>query len=193
MLGLASYELLGIQGAILQMVSHGLISGGLFLMVGMIYERCHSRDLGDYGGLAKLLPAYAVFFMLLTLASVGLPSTSGFAGEFLVLLGAFQAGWAELPRTAWTLGMAATAVLGVILGALYMLRLALRFLFGPPRAPGGETLVDLSVRELAMLAVLTVAIFALGLFPGSFLERTEASTLAIQALLLPALAEGGGP
>src|SRR5215217_4159726 len=93
MLGLLSLELIGIQGAVIQMVSHGLVAGGLFLMVGMIYERCHTRELKAYGGLAKLLPVYSVFFMILTLASVGLPTTSGFTGEFLVLLGAFKAAW----------------------------------------------------------------------------------------------------
>ena len=93
MLGLVSFNLLGIQGAVMQMVSHGLVAGGLFLMVGMIYERCHTRDLAAYGGLARLLPVYSVFFMILTLASIGLPTTSGFAGEIMALLGAFIAAW----------------------------------------------------------------------------------------------------
>ena len=87
MLGLASLDLIGIQGAMIQMVSHGLTAAGLFLMVGMIYERCHTRELAAYGGLAKLLPVYSVFFMILTLASIGLPTTSGFTGEFLVAAG----------------------------------------------------------------------------------------------------------
>ena len=95
MLGLLSLDLLGIQGAVIQMVSHGLVAAGLFLMVGMIYERCHTRELAAYGGLAKLLPVYSVFFLVLTLASVGLPTTSGFTGEFLVLLGAFKAAWPQ--------------------------------------------------------------------------------------------------
>ena len=95
MLGLVSLDLLGIQGAIVQMVSHGLVAAGLFLMVGMIYERCHTRELAAYGGLAKLLPVYSVFFLILTLASVGLPTTSGFTGEFLALLGAFNAAWPQ--------------------------------------------------------------------------------------------------
>jgi hypothetical protein len=95
MLGLASLDLIGIQGAIIQMVSHGLTAAGLFLMVGMIYERCHTRELAAYGGLAKVLPVYSVFFMILTLAAIGLPTTSGFTGEFLVLLGAFNAAWPQ--------------------------------------------------------------------------------------------------
>ena len=122
MLGLISLDLLGIQGAIIQMVSHGLTAAGLFLMVGMIYERCHSRDLAAYGGLAKLLPVYSVFFMILTLASIGLPTTSGFTGEFLVLLGAFSSSWQAYQQGAtYPLVLAVSAVGGVVLGALYML------------------------------------------------------------------------
>jgi len=126
LLGLLSLELIGIQGAVIQMVSHGLVAGGLFLMVGMVYERCHTRELGAYGGLAKLLPVYSVFFMILTLASVGLPSTSGFTGEFLVLLGAFKAAWPQAQAgQSLPLVLAVVAVSGVVLGALYMLRFAL--------------------------------------------------------------------
>ena len=137
MLGLLSLELVGIQGAVIQMVSHGLVAAGLFLMVGMIYERCHTRELAAYGGLAKLLPVYSVFFMILTLASVGLPTTSGFTGEFLVLLGAFKAAWPlyVLGSSSLPLVLAVVAVTGVVLGALYMLRFALGFLFGAAKAP----------------------------------------------------------
>ena len=173
MLGLASLDLIGIQGAIIQMVSHGLTAGGLFLMVGMIYERCHSRDLAAYGGLAKLLPVYSVFFMILTLAAVGLPTTSGFTGEFLVLMGAFNAAWPlHAAGVSWPLVLACTAVLGVVLGALYMLRLAQRFLFGESRAPH-QPLVDLDLREKTILVLIVVAVFWLGLFPGSFMDKTE--------------------
>jgi NADH-quinone oxidoreductase subunit M len=173
MLGLASLDLLGIQGAIIQMVSHGLTAGGLFLMVGMIYERCHSRDLAHYGGLAKLLPVYSVFFMILTLAAIGLPTTSGFTGEFLVLIGAFNAAWPQYEAgVAWPLVLVGTAVLGVVLGALYMLRLAQQFLFGASRAPH-QPFEDLNLREKLILAAIVVAIFALGLFPDSFMQKTE--------------------
>jgi NADH-quinone oxidoreductase subunit M len=173
MLGLVSLDLLGIQGAIIQMVSHGLTAGGLFLMVGMIYERTHSRALADYGGLAKLLPVYSVFFMILTLAAIGLPTTSGFTGEFLVLLGAFNAAWPQyVAGVSWPLVLACLAVLGVVLGALYMLRLAQQFLFGEARAPH-QPLTDLNLREKTILAIIVIAIFALGLFPGSFMHKTE--------------------
>ncbi|MCK6430378.1 MAG: NADH-quinone oxidoreductase subunit M [Burkholderiaceae bacterium] len=173
MLGLASLDLLGIQGAIVQMVSHGLTSAGLFLMVGMIYERCHTRDLAAYGGLAKLLPVYSVFFMILTLASVGLPTTSGFTGEFLVLLGAFNAAWPIYQQgDGYPLVLAVAAVSGVVLGALYMLWFAQRFLFGAAKVPHGPV-TDLNLREKSILAAITVAIFWLGLFPNEPMRKTE--------------------
>ena len=184
MLGLVSYNLLGVQGAIIQMVSHGLVAGGLFLMVGMIYERCHSRDLADYGGLAKLLPAYSVFFMILTLAAIGLPTTSGFTGEFLVLLGAFDAAWPQFEQgVSYPLVLASLAVLGIVLGALYMLRLARRLLFGEARAPVAG-LRDLSLREMGILGVLVVAVFYIGLFPNDFLQKTEQAAMEYQERIL---------
>ncbi len=173
MLGLISLDLLGVQGAVIQMVSHGLTAAGLFLMVGMVYERCHTRDLAAYGGLAKLLPVYSVFFMILTLASVGLPTTSGFTGEFLVLLGAFRASWAmHLGGASYPLAVSASAVAGVVLGALYMLWFAQRFLFGAERAPH-QPVADLNLRERLVLAAIVVAVFALGLYPDPALQKTE--------------------
>jgi len=173
----------GVQGAVIQMVSHGLVAGGLFLMVGMIYERCHTRELAAYGGLAKLLPVYSVFFMVLTLASVGLPTTSGFTGEFLVLLGAFKAAWPlhvagnELP-----LVLAVVAVAGVVLGALYMLRFALGFLYGAAQAPN-QPLADLGGREKTILGLIVVAVFALGLFPDEPMKKTELAAQAYRQLV----------
>ena len=183
MLGLLSLDLIGIQGAVIQMVSHGLVAAGLFLMVGMIYERCHTRELRAYGGLARLLPVYSVFFMILALASVGLPTTSGFTGEFLVLLGAFKAAWWQYQagRTL-PLVLATVAVAGVVLGALYMLRFALGFLFGPGRAPH-QPLADLVGREKAILGLIVAAIFALGLFPDEPLRKTELAASAYRQLV----------
>ena len=184
MLGLVSLDLVGIQGAIIQMVSHGLVAGGLFLMVGMIYERCHTRELADYGGLAKLLPVFAVFFTILTLASIGLPTTSGFTGEFMALLGAFNAAWPlheagnDLPLT-----LAVIAVSGVVLGALYMLWLAQRLLFGEVRAPH-QPLSDLTIRERTILAVIVAAIFAIGLYPEEPLRKTELAAREYQQIVL---------
>jgi NADH-quinone oxidoreductase subunit M len=183
MLGLVSLDLLGIQGAVIQMVSHGLVAAGLFLMVGMIYERCHTRDLGAYGGLAKVLPVYSVFFLILTLASVGLPTTSGFTGEFLALMGAFNAGWKQWQGgSIYALLVAGTAVTGVVLGALYMLRLAQHLLFGAEKVPHGPV-ADLGLREKSILALLVAAIFWLGLFPDSAMKRTELAAREYQSLV----------
>jgi NADH-quinone oxidoreductase subunit M len=194
MLGLLSLELVGIQGAVIQMVSHGLVAGGLFLMVGMIYERCHTRELAAYGGLAKLLPVYSVFFMILTLASVGLPTTSGFTGEFLVLLGAFKAAWPQhvLGQSNLPLVLAVTAVSGVVLGALYMLRFALTFLYGAAKAPH-QPLADLNVREKTILGLIVVAVFALGLFPDEPMRKTELAAKAYQQLVSTPRAPGRAP
>jgi NADH-quinone oxidoreductase subunit M len=184
MLGLVSLDLLGIQGAVIQMVSHGLTAAGLFLMVGMIYERCHTRDLAAYGGLAKLLPVYSVFFMILTLASVGLPTTSGFTGEFLVLLGAFRSSWAQYQGGAgsYPLLMSAIAVTGVVLGALYMLWFAQRFLFGTEKVPHGPV-ADLNLREKLILAAIVAAVFALGLYPEPAMRKTELAARHYQQLV----------
>jgi NADH-quinone oxidoreductase subunit M len=178
MLGLLSLDLIGVQGALIQMVSHGLIASGLFLMVGMIYERCHSRELAAYGGLAKLIPVYSVFFMILTLASVGLPTTSGFTGEFLVLLGAFKAAWPlHMAGDSGALVLAVVAVSGVVLGALYMLRFALTFLYGPAKAPlqPQQTLMDLGGREKLILGLIVAAVFTLGLYPDDALRKSESA------------------
>jgi len=183
MLGLVSLDLLGIQGAVIQMVSHGLVAGGLFLMVGMIYERCHTRELAAYGGLAKLLPVYSVFFAVLTLAAIGLPTTSGFTGEFLVLLGAFRAAWPQYVQGAgYPLLLSASAVAGVVLGALYMLWFAQRFLFGAAKAPH-LPLIDLNLREKAILASIVIAVFALGLFPDEPIKKTELAARQYQQLV----------
>jgi NADH-quinone oxidoreductase subunit M len=183
MLGLVSFNLLGIQGAVMQMVSHGLVAGGLFLMVGMIYERCHTRDLAAYGGLAKLLPLYAVFFTVLTLASIGLPTTSGFTGEFLALLGYFLTAWPQFQQGfTLPLVLAVTAVSGVVLGALYMLWLAQRLLYGPVKAPH-QPFADLNLREKSILAAIVVAVFALGIFPAEPMRKSELAARAYQQLV----------
>jgi NADH-quinone oxidoreductase subunit M len=193
MLGLVSLDLLGIQGAIIQMVSHGLVAGGLFMMVGMIYERCHTRELAAYGGLAKLLPVYSVFFMILTLASIGLPTTSGFTGEFMVLMGAFNAAWPQFQAgDSLPLALAVSAVAGVVLGALYMLWLAQRLLFGEVRAPH-QPFTDLVAREKAILLAFVVAIFALGLFPQGPLAKTELAARDFQQRVLASRVEGPTP
>jgi NADH-quinone oxidoreductase subunit M len=165
------------------MVSHGLVAGGLFLMVGMIYERCHTRDLAAYSGIAKLLPVYAVFMTVLTLAAIGLPTTSGFTGEFLALLGAFRAAWPlHTEGSSYPLILASSAVAGVVLGALYMLWFAQRFLFGAAKAPH-MPLADLDFREKTILVAIVVAVFGFGLFPDEPLRKTELAAKQYQQLV----------
>jgi NADH-quinone oxidoreductase subunit M len=183
MLGLASLDLLGIQGAVIQMVSHGLTAAGLFLMVGMIYERCHTRELAAYGGLAKIMPVYSVFFAILTLASIGLPTTSGFTGEFLVLLGAFRGAWpAYVAGDSFPLAMSVTAVSGVVLGALYMLWFAQRFLFGLAKAPHAPV-TDLNMREKLILAAIVAGVFWLGVYPQEAMRKTELAAKEYQQVV----------
>jgi NADH-quinone oxidoreductase subunit M len=188
-----SLDILGIQGAVVQMVSHGLTAAGLFLMVGMIYERCHTRELAAYGGIAKLLPVYSVFFMILTLASIGLPTTSGFTGEFLVLLGAFRSAWTQYQQgSSFPMWMAATAVSGVVLGALYMLRFAQKFLFGPAKAPH-MPIADLDTRERLILAAIVVAVFALGIFPDGPMQKSELAAQQYRELVTKPRLPGSAP
>jgi NADH-quinone oxidoreductase subunit M len=155
----------GIDGALFQMLSHGIVSGALFLCVGVVYDRLHTRQIGRYGGLVERMPRYAAVFMLFTMASVGLPGTSGFVGEFLVLAGAFQANtWA-----------AAFAALGVILGAAYMLYLYRRVIFGRLTRDDLRQMLDLSRREIAVFAPLIVVVLWMGIYPKPVLDVFAAS------------------
>jgi NADH-quinone oxidoreductase subunit M len=174
----------GIEGSVLQMVNHGLSTGALFALVGMLYERYHTREIRDYGGLASRLPLFSACFLLFTLSSIGLPGLNGFAGEFLILLGAFQRGQESAAAgLAWQFqAIAVLAVLGVVLGAWYMLWLAQRLLFGPLREPGGgshgaDQVRDLGGRELAALAPLAALVVWIGVQPEHFL-RTMRPALA---------------
>ena len=182
MLGLVSLDLIGIQGAVIQMVSHGLTAAGLFLMVGMIYERCHTRELAAYGGLAKLLPVYSVFFMILTLASIGLPTTSGFTGEFLVLLGAFSAAWPQLPRRArrsrWCLPRSRCSASCSARSTCCGSRSAS---CSARRRRRTHPVTDLDLREKLILAAIVVAVFALGLFPDEPHAQDRARREAVPA------------
>lgn len=183
MLGLISLDMIGIQGAVIQMVSHGVVAGGLFLIVGMAYERCHTRELAAYGGLAKLMPVYSMFVAILTLAAIGLPTTSGFTGEFMVLLGSFSSAWQQYENgVTYPLVLSATAVSGVVLSALYMLWFAQRFLFGAAKAPH-QPLFDVNLRETAILASIVAAVFALGLFPADPMQKTEAAAREYKQLV----------
>jgi NADH-quinone oxidoreductase subunit M len=163
MLGLFALNMQGVQGAIFQMISHGLSTGALFLLVGMIYDRRHTRMIGDFGGLWKQVPLFSVILLVVTFASIGLPGLNGFVGEFLILLGAF--GVAPL----WT----AAAATGVVLGAVYMLWMYRRVIFGPLTDPANAKLQDLNARELLLLAPILFLIVLMGVYPQPFLERMK--------------------
>jgi NADH-quinone oxidoreductase subunit M len=178
MLGIFAADPLGIEGGTLQMINHGLSTGGLFAIVGMLYQRYHTRQIADLGGLAKKLPVLSFFMLVLTLSSIGLPGLNGFAGEFLILLGAFQrAAWAETAFTAgWSLKIISVlSVFGVVLGAWYMLWMYQRIFYGPLKEPKTdahhEEIRDLNKREIFALAPLVVFIVWIGVYPQFFLHR----------------------
>jgi NADH-quinone oxidoreductase subunit M len=169
MLGLFSFTEAGIQGSVLQMVNHGLSTGALFLLVGVLYVRTHKRGVEDFGGLAKVTPLTAATFLIVTLASIGLPGLNGFVSEFLCLAGAFEA-------NRWAAGISATAV---ILGAMYMLKLYRDVFWGPVTAGKLSKLEDLKKLEVVSLLPLVALIVVLGLWPKVVLHRTEAGAKAL--------------
>ncbi len=162
MLGLFALNPQGIQGGILQMVNHGLSTGALFILVGMIYERRHTRDMDAFGGLWKVMPVYAVITLIVTLSSMGLPGLNGFVGEFTILLGAFGS---EAIGSSWYAGFAAV---GVILAAIYMLFMFQKMFMGPVDKEENRVLLDLNWREIITLVPLLVFIFWIGLYPRPF-------------------------
>ena len=164
-LGICSMTDAGLTGAMLQMVNHGLSTGALFCLVGMLYERRHSRELSDFGGLAKVMPFYSIFLVFVSASSMAVPGLNGFVGEFLVLFGSFQ----------WNRIIGSVAVLGVIFGALYMLVMLRAVLFGPVTHPENQGLKDVSRRDVAALAPLCVLIVLLGVAPKPFLSKFEKS------------------
>ncbi len=172
-LGIFSMTQNGIQGAIIQMVNHGLSTGMLFLLVGMIYERRHTRDISEFGGLARVMPAYTVFFAVAMFASVGLPGLNGFIGEFLTLLGAFESPF--LNSYAYTI-IAAT---GVIFAAVYLLWMFQRVMFGENANPKNHHLKDIDKREWALLVPMVVFIIWIGVYPSTFMKISENSTKAL--------------
>jgi NADH-quinone oxidoreductase subunit M len=174
-------------GGLIQMINHGLSTGALFLMVGMLYERRHTRLIADFGGLWKVIPAFSALFLVVTLSSVGLPGLNGFVGEFLVLLGAFQI-------DAW---LAAAAATGIIFAAVYLLWMYQRVIFGEITHEANLHLRDLSPREWALVIPLVVFIVWVGVYPTAFTGPTEASIEAlitqVQSKASVASSEGGSP
>jgi NADH-quinone oxidoreductase subunit M len=158
-IGIFAFNRQGIEGALVVMLSHGLVSGALFLCVGVIYDRLHTREIDRYGGLANNMPGYAVLLLLFTMASIGLPGTAGFVGEFLALIGAYQA-------NSW---VGAVATTGIILGAAYMLYLYWRVVYGTSRNPDAAAMPDLNMREGLSLGVIAAVVLWMGVYPESFL------------------------
>jgi NADH-quinone oxidoreductase subunit M len=166
-LGLFALNQIGVSGAVYQMLNHGISTGALFLLVGILYERTHTREIKAYSGLAKTIPLFSIVMLIVTFSSIALPGTNGFVGEFLILQGAFMAnGW-------WT----ALAGTGVILGAVYMLWLCQRILFGVADAEKSKHLTDINIREFIYLTPLLILIFFMGIYPKVFFDRMEPSIL----------------
>jgi NADH-quinone oxidoreductase subunit M len=159
----------GIAGAMFQMISHGLVSAALFFAVGVVYDRLHTREIDAYGGVADSMPRYAVFFMLMMLASVGLPGTSGFVGEFLVLVGAWQT----------STFLAFLTATGLVLGATYMLWLYRRVVFGRAEKEEVLSMSPLERREIIIFLPLAILVLWYGVFPGSLLDLMQPSILAV--------------
>ncbi len=174
-LGIFVFNKQSLAGSVLQMVNHGLSTGALFLLVGMIYARRHTRLIADFGGLWKRMPRFGLFLLLATLASIGLPGLNGFVGEFTILVGVFKKHWVY----------AAFAATGLILGAWYMLTLVRRVMHGPLENPANQELPDLSPREVWTLVPIVVLFFVIGIFPGLLLTRIEPSVIALMEEMGP--------
>jgi NADH-quinone oxidoreductase subunit M len=175
MLGMFALNPLGLEGSVLQMLNHGLSTGGLFLIVGLVYERRHTREIAQYGGLARVMPIYATFTLIIFLASMGLPLLNGFVGEAMILLGAFSANrmWAY-----W-------AVSGVVLGAAYLLWLYQRVFWGKITHEENEHLVDLNAREIATLVPLVALCFWSGIYPKPVLDFLHAPLARVAEIVQP--------
>lgn len=170
--GIFTMNAYGLSGALYQMLNHGISTGALFILIGMIYERTHSREISKYGGLASAVPIFTIFFVIVTMSSIAVPLTNGFIGEFLILLGAYK----------YSPILAATSVTGVVLGAAYMLWMVKRVFFGPKgelilasEKDAHHSLLDLSVREVAVMVPLVLMIFWMGLFPNNFMNYSKSS------------------
>jgi NADH-quinone oxidoreductase subunit M len=175
MLGMFALNPVGITGSIVQQLNHGISTGALFLIVGIVYERRHTRQISEYGGLSKRMPVYAAVFLVMTMSSIGLPALNGFIGELLILQGVFVA------SKLW----AAVAASGIVLGAAYMLWLYQRTMFGKIENPKNEHLLDLNVREFATFAPLLVLAVWIGLYPEPFLRRLDTSVDRVIARVSP--------
>ena len=180
-LGIFSFTDQGMQGALYQMLNHGVSTGALFLIVGMIYDRRHTRLIAEFGGLANVMPVFSTFFMIVTLSSIALPLLNGFVGEFLILIGTFTS--TLLPHAKL---FASLAALGMILSAVYMLWMYQRVIFGEVRNTSNLELKDLNLREKLVLAPIIGLVIAMGVYPNLFLSRTDQAVQSIRLRLTPA-------
>jgi len=178
MLGMFALNPVGIAGSVIQQINHGISTGALFLLVGVVYERRHTREIAEYGGLSRVMPGFAAVFLVMTMSSIGLPTLNGFIGEFLILQGVFTKSWV------WA-GVAAS---GIVLGAAYMLSLYQRTMFGAVANEKNQSLPDLSVREWATFVPLIGLAVWIGLYPAPFLDRINLSVLKVAARVNPAYA-----
>src|SRR5258706_445950 len=178
-LGLFSFTEQGMQGALYQMLSHGVSTGALFLFVGMIYERRHTRLISDFGGLARPMPWFSTLFVIASLSSIGLPFLNGFVGEFLIMLGSWTS---SAVQHAWIVTMLAGT--GVVWAAVYMLWMLQRVVFGTETSDANAKLADLNVRELALVFPLMALMLFMGVYPGPFLSRARASIEATRRYLV---------
>ena len=176
-LGIFVFNEQGLMGSVLQMINHGLSTGALFLLVGMLYARRHTRLIAAFGGLWKRMPRFGFFLLIATLSSIGLPGLNGFVGEFTILVGTVRA----KPL------YAVFATSGIVLGAWYMLTLVRRVMHGPLEDPANQELLDLSTREVLVLVPIVILIFAIGIFPGLLLDRMEPSIVALLDRIGPAV------
>ncbi|WP_188064027.1 NADH-quinone oxidoreductase subunit M [Sphingobium sp. KCTC 72723] len=179
-IGLFAFNQAGIEGAMMVMLGHGLVAGALFLCVGVVYDRLHTREIARYGGLSINMPKYAVLFLFFTMAAVGLPGTSNFVGEFLALMGVYQA-------SSW---VALVCTTGIILGAAYMLYLYRRICYGPQVHADAAAMPDLSLREFWLMAPIAAVVLWMGVYPESFLAPMRSDIRALEARLAPAAPAG---
>jgi NADH-quinone oxidoreductase subunit M len=179
-LGMFSFTEMGMQGALYQMLNHGISTGALFLLVGFIYERRHTRAIGEYGGLANVMPVYTTIFVITTMSSIGLPFLNGFVGEFLTMVGMYQSTTLSITQTVnWNRVATMVAGTGVIFAAVYLLWMVQRVFFGKLTNPKNRVLKDLSWRELGLIAPLLFLMVFMGVYPAPFLNRSKESVVAI--------------
>jgi NADH-quinone oxidoreductase subunit M len=179
MIGMFALNEVGLRGSILQQINHGISTGALFLLVGIVYERRHNRMIAEYGGLAKVMPLFATFFLIITMSSIGLPTLNGFIGEFTILIGAYHYSWV------WALIGAS----GIVLGAAYMLWLYQRVFFGEITNDKNKNLTDLNLREQWTLIPLIILAFWIGLYPKPFFQLMEPTVDRVLARVQVAMPE----